>query len=402
MKTYLIKYKEVLFNVFVYSVLLFAFVSFFESVLNSIVPITKIIGCCIFLSIFLIFLFYSDKKEKIFILVEIIICIFSFFITTNIYVEFMDWACFFNTTIILICISKKDVRIIIKSIFEKNNKLIVCYLYALAILLIIFFVTKLGYQINTGWGSKEYFVCYTDGSHSLATLLSFALMLLYFVYNQMNCIISKIISLVFIYALMETGARTYLITIIIFIFIVGLSFYRKNIVPYLIISLITISMLFIFSGSFAKFNYLFGKIENNITINSISSTISNGRTKIIKNDIDYFFSNSIEEKIVGTSFSSVYDINESNLGVYISAHCDYIHILIGSGLVGMFIYFYSILKYYVGMNFGVSKNNIYISIYKFLAFFYVLFASSLNGFFNYSNILFGYIMLLLSIDNMKE
>ena len=118
------------------------------------------------------------------------------------------------------------------------------------------------------------------------------------------------------------------------------------------------------------------------TVTTESTNVTSGRDIIMKNNIDAYKRSSLLNKITGGGMGITNNINYNTIGNDIWAHNDLIQILLGYGIVGIFIYLLILLKL-------IIKNR---SILLCVILFTVILV---NGYFNYNYFVIAIPYLLL-------
>ena len=247
-------------------------------------------------------------------------------------------------------------------------------------------VAGIGYELN--WDGTKYFVGLCFSQHTMASLCCLIVSLILFISKTENkfCILHCIMLCIPTYAILESGARVFLIPILIcwylfFHFAIKSKLYRRI----LYVACIVLSFFVLLNTSMInKFIYALGNSQSNNLISSFTS----GRSEFWKYDIEYYFSANCLEWFLGTSFSDVYAVNMQTLNLDIWAHNDIIHLLIGGGIVGVICYSFLIFRLFNSMREYRIGGIVYISMIL-----YLVIPMLLNGFFIYQHFVYSFIIL---------
>ena len=139
--------------------------------------------------------------------------------------------------------------------------------------------------------------------------------------------------------------------------------------------------------------------QHGIVAHSSLDNITSGRTIFWKEDINSYLEGNIIQIIFGKTFNNVYEVNLLTVGTDIWAHNDFIFILNGAGLFGLFIYLaelFRLSKKVIRTN-KKKRDMLFLIIYVFIPAF-------INGFLNYPHFVYSFIILylLLKKDEVDE
>ena len=271
---------------------------------------------------------------------------------------------------------------------EQSEKIIKWIVILCDIVLCIGFFDARCYDSSQWDGS--YFIGYTNASHTMSSgaclLLVFSL---YIIRNKKN-ITSFIYFVPSIIAILKSGARTFLVPIVIVCFF----FYAYNIRNFSIkllvfpIAIICASYVFLNSSMIEKFSF---SVNNQYTDMNFLGRLTNGRTAFWVVDLLAFRNYNIIQKLLGNGFQYVYMVNEKNFNLAIWAHNDFINCLLSVGIIGTLLYVYMLYK--TGKKIvRMTRRDIII---KTLLIFYILLPAFLNGFYTYQHYFYSFIILMI-------
>lgn len=196
------------------------------------------------------------------------------------------------------------------------------------------------------WGSYLYFYGWSDSAHTIAACccLAASLAMVYFA-NQKPSFLHVLVLAVYVFAILQTGARIYLIPSLVIPYL----YFRKQ-MPTSFAKLVATSVglnlpgLFLGNaGMLKKFlvqmNLSYQSVSNQNIPNQITfNSVSNGRGTIWKTDLTAWAQGTPVEKLFGRGFDYIYDLNMRKLGLAIGGHSDYVMILVCAGVVGLVCY----------------------------------------------------------------
>jgi len=270
--------------------------------------------------------------------------------------------------LILVCCRREDIADKFIKFVKSKRKLIKCELIIINIILFISFFDMSCYEIR--WGEGRYFASYLEGPHPLGffLILVIAITLLLKIITR-----DKKINFLLILpslAIMMTGARTVLITMVS-LYLIFMRINVKSVMPW---TVVLSGVIFSFWDRVIKIPIIYKFIAQ-----KSSGDLSSGRFDFWLKDVESFFELNLLEKFIGGGFDYPYLVNYQMRGVYIWAHNDIINLLLSIGIIGLSIYLYFIFK----LCKYIHKKERGINFVMFLIF--LLGTMSLNGFYNYTD-----------------
>lgn len=289
----------------------------------------------------------------------------------NISLNIKDIIYFINFVLLSLVVTDKKFVLDLKNILlEKINYIKINIICGNIILLIALFSQNAYYY---EWGENTlYFSGFTYMPHVVASLCMLLLMfILFYIYygNKGKGKKSAYIYMILpVYCILKTGARAYiipLIIILVLILIKELGNFR-TLITIIVLSPIVVK-IFLKTSMFQKFITLLDFDSSFSLIYKLTS----GRSEMW-NGLIYHYVNKYNflEKILGTSFDEVYKINYMYTGMKVWAHNDIINVLITTGIVGVLIYLISFYNFYKISNYIRVKIIVkigYIISFVFLA-----------------------------------
>lgn len=176
-------------------------------------------------------------------------------------------------------------------------------------------------------------------------------------------------------AILNSTSRTYLIMLAIFLMIAYYNQIKYKEKFYLtIIPLIIIGTLIVMHSGMMKY-FQPEQVGNFDVIGSFTS----GRTVFWAMDLEAFKNASIFRKIVGHGYNLVYYINKRAIDAYIYAHNDFLNVLLANGILGLFIYLQTFVRFVIRT---VKRQNINFRV-LILVIIIFMFNAFFNGQYNY-------------------
>lgn len=247
-------------------------------------------------------------------------------------------------------------------------------------------VSKIGYE--SSWGGSLYFVGFCNEEHTMASVccLIMTLSLLCMRANGLIAPLAFGIIGVMFWALLETGARTFLIptAVIWIVFVQSCVKWRWLRVALYCALGATAAYVFMSSGMSTKFDYLSTSGTDNLLLNTITS----GRIGYWTTDLGAYFASGPIGWLLGNSSVSVYDINLSAFNMRIWAHNDFVMLLCSVGLTGTFLYILALRAFFVGLARQAERFSVV------LVALFVLFPALINGFYSYQHLLYAAVFLI--------
>lgn len=351
----------------------------------------KIVGFFIFFNVVWIYCKHLTTKKAIILFITTFIVGLSFVNSANSFGYISDAIYLLISILLLIEIDNDFSKNKVLCALKQSEQFIKWIVIVCDLVLCVGFFDARCYDSSQWDGS--YYLGYTNASHTMASgaclLLVFTL---YIIRNKRN-IISFIYFVPSIIAILKSGARTFLIPIVI----VCLFFYAYHIKKFSVkllvfpIAIVCATYVFLNSSMVEKFSF---SINNQYTDMNFLGRLTNGRTAFWVVDLLAFRDYNIIQKLVGNGFQYVYMVNERNFNLAIWAHNDFINCLLSVGIIGTVIYVYALYR--------TGKKIIKISpkdiIIKILLISYILLPALLNGFYTYQHYFYSFIILVILYD----
>lgn len=351
------------------------------------VPINRLIGFLI-LALLGFEWAISKKSHLAYIAAMILGLIFlrSIAVSTSFSQELSEWVYLASTLLFISVIIPLQSRDDLYRALLKYRRYIVAVVVSSTLLLLILLVTRTGYV--TAWGESPYFKGLCNTEHTLASICTLIMVLILllsrtgkskFLYFACMAVVMT--------AILETGARTYLIPAAICLIMMINEMSTKKWLRMLFYAVVAVAIVVAFSGTGMASKFEFA--QGNVWADSMLSALTNGRNEIWATDLCGWASSDLPGVLLGNSFSQIYILNQKALSLYIWAHNDAIMVLYGSGLIGFMLYLSALLACAKAMYRSVSKGE-FLLLLLFAGFPLVL-----NGFYQYQHLVYAFVVLFV-------
>ncbi len=349
------------------------------------IPINKILGFA--LVVLLIFEWVSTRRSHLSylgLLCFVLLSLHSTLVMISASQELNDLVYLASTMLMISLICSPRFRTsILEALLQYRTYISVVVIFS-SMFLLLLLATGTGYVV--AWGEAPYFKGLCNTEHTLASICTLLLVLIIFLVRTNG---SKAVycgcSLVIIYATLETGARTFLVPVLIclLLLIQNLFAYKWTKAALLLLVLFFGEAVFLKSGMANKFEFASG----NIYADSLLSAITNGRNEIWLTDILAWANSGSMGIAFGNAFSTIYELNKRALSLYIWAHDDLVMLLYGFGLTGLCLYLACLCTLFHSLFASLNKGA------AALLSVFILFPLLLNGFFPYQHLVFAFVLL---------
>ena len=313
----------------------------------------------IIIVLFAIYIKNLKRKDIYFFMFIIIFDVMQLFRLEDISVDLENIIFFTSTTMILWKFSEIDIRMKLKSEFEKiSNTIFIITNFLLAVVIFSLFSNSSWVIVN----GQRIFMGFCDSGHKMAGNLCFisSIYFLYFINKKIR--IRDMIYFAIIFSIiLLTGSRTYLMSYSVIIILLYIKKMRKNNFIKLLSPFIMLIGIYLFINSsiFARF-FIMG--QNQYVSNNFWEATSSGRLIWWKIDLETFGNFDFIHKIVGKGFTYLYHLNLIEYGLKISAHNDFITLLISSGIYGIIGYIIILKQWFFKKDENKKFNAISIII----------------------------------------
>ncbi|WP_025907746.1 O-antigen ligase family protein [Priestia flexa] len=352
-------------------------------------PINQILGSLLLLALLIVQLIPKTTWNFILVIVYLTVPTFiTLAMTLDFSLAVIEVVRYISCFLLFFFIMRKDLLKEVKRYFKEYKKFVrAIVLLGNGILLFCFFQDACySYQ----WGEERYFIGYTSFYHTMASACCLLIVIAMLHIQQHN--VFKIYRVLYILiptlAIFFTGARTFLISLAILMII----FIRVNIkkqvfrqLSYLVAAIIG-GYTFYSSSMFEKFAFA---MDNQYVSNSMDSFTS-GRNDLWRVAINSFQNDNLLFQLLGRGFTYSYSLNREMTGQYIWSHSDLFNILICGGLLGIFVYSYTLIK--------VARNMVKITKKRYKAILlmcYIIIPALLNGFYEYQHYVISALLLYI-------
>lgn len=300
--------------------------------------------------------------------------------------ELSEWVYLVSTLLFISVIILPQSREDFYGALLKYRRFIVAVVASSTLLLLILLVTRTGYV--AAWGESPYFRGLCNTEHTLASICTLILVFTLFLSRTgkskfLYCTCAVVVMI----AILETGARTYLVPAGICLFLMINEMIANKWLRMLIYVVAVVAIIAAFGGTGMASKFEFAR--GNVWADSMLSALTNGRNEIWMTDLCGWALSDLPGLLLGNSFSQIYLLNQRALSLYIWAHNDVIMVLYGSGLIGITLYLGALLACAKAMYRSVSKG-------EFLLLLIIAgFPLVLNGFYQYQHLVYAFVVLFV-------
>lgn len=376
----------------VLTVVTYVVTTLLQGLLGSI-PINKILGFV--LVALLVYEWISSRRSHLSylaLLSFILLSLHSVLVMANFSQELADLVYLASTMLMISLICSPMFRASIYTALNQYRPFISAVVIFSSLLLFGLLVTGTGYVV--AWGEEPYFKGLCNTEHTLASICTLLLVLLIFLVRTSGSkAVYSACALVVLFAILETGARTFLVPALIcsLLLIDNLVTYKWTKVTLVVLVFVLGGAVFLGSGMANKFEFAGG----NIYADSLLSAITNGRNEIWLTDILAWANSGPMGIVFGNSFSTIYELNNRVLSLSIWAHDDLVMLLYGFGLVGLFLYLACLCTLFRSMCASLGGGVVMLLMV------FILFPMLLNGFFPYQHLVYAFVLLYAICSHMN-
>lgn len=343
--------KVNIYDFFIKLVLLNAFVSLTAMLYPVWLPLGKILGGLIILILVVIYFNELKHSDILFLQILFIFSILPFVNSTNTGETIQHVLDFLIAMLILWKVANHTFREKLRNILYKSRMIIEFDIKISTVILIISFFIPANYSLSSG---ERVFSGFSISNHILAGTICFYMALFLIYLDDRKFKLTHLIYFsIYVFTILMTGARTYLITAVFFSIALYMLKLRNYSLRYFVVPAgIVISVYsFLKSSAYSRF---ISTQQNQYISSNIFEAMTSGRIIWWKIDIDQYMKFSNIEKLFGAGHSNVYEINEKLYGLRIWAHNDFIQVLLAIGVIGLLFYIFVLFRFI----FGVRKEGV--------------------------------------------
>lgn len=386
--------NKLAYKILVYLIIINSFVSITNTFYPSSLPIGRVLGALLLLNLAVIYLETLRKQDLFFIIFLITSLGLAIINSTDMALTIENSMFFLSTSLIIWKLSSSNFQARISEALYNCRKLIYYYIIIGIIIMVIGMIIPSCYKYVNG---DNLYYGFADSGHKLAGNICFITALTIFILKDNKFKISHFSYFgVLFFILLMTGSRTYCVSEIILIFV----YYKINIsklkLKSILVPIIGIGVLYLLINSNVLERF-FAMGNNQYISSNFWEASSSGRLIWWKIDIEAFLNLSFFEQLVGKGFAYVYDINQQFYGLRISAHNDFITLLLSIGLIGIVGYLFILFK----LIYNLIKNRISKSL-VLAVIIYVFWNACISGFYGAQQYVFGLITLISIIYSNRS
>lgn len=377
-----------------YSILYFFIILYAVSTMTQdlipFIPLNRICYLVIFVSTLIILL--KKIKFRTFIsLFIVIVDLILVHLVYNVSEYILDYIYFITSLVWLLFLMNEERRKKLLNEFQKHegiNKFTIIF----SIIIVVFcLVTKTGYK--SAW-EGSYFVGFSSLAHTAASSMCLICSLIVLNYNKDKFSwFGVLFLLILLYGIFETGARTFIIPALIFLYLYMTKNSKNLQLKYLIYALGLVVCIVILSKSsiMDKFNFA-STINQYNKVNALTQQTS-GRTEFWLIDLNGYLEGNAFDKLFGHGHGYTYYLNKTYYHLNVWAHNDFIQCLVGGGIITLLLYLFTL--------FGCSSKIVkkHKAMDKIVFFIYFFFPAFFNGLYNYPHYFLSFVIVCLMYDS---
>lgn len=378
-----------LYNVYVQLILLLLLSSFLYKY-TSVIHLNTILGFALIVDMLLIYMYHLTKKDVIVLLFVFLTSVLALINSGDLSITFEHIVYFVNTILVMWKIAESgNVSVNLVDSMDKYCKSAKKIIYCLSLLTLVTLFMSDCYSKVTG---VKVYVGLSYSEHAVATNICLLMACLLYYRKSINKRIVTIIYLILSFTMLQSGARAYLVPMIIILFIYYRLEYSNLAIKYILLPLAVILFVYFLSNS-ALIEKTTVKSANEYISTKLIEAFTSGRTIWWTLDLKKYLQFSFLEKFFGAGHDFVYNYNYQVYGMKIWAHNDFIQILLALGIFGLLGYLYVLYRFivqskYLGKGTSIIFPGICITIYIFIMAFF-------NGYYIANQYVLSTIIILL-------
>lgn len=338
---------------------------------------------------------YGSRLDVVLASVTLFSATVSFLFAERILIALDDMMYWSITILLLLLLSQSQFRYELAESIKQYRLLIRGIVIAMTFMVGILIISPNAYRVV--WGEGEYLVGFCDSPHTLASTLCLLAVFAFSSCSRLK-VLSFVVLFVGFYAVMQTGARIFLVGYLIIFFLhiqqIRLSTTTKKLV--VIISCGLLVLIALRSNVIDKFDYL-SNFDNPQYLKNTLDAFTSGRTIFWEIDLQAFFAGQPIQLIIGNGFDFVYALNKAEYGMSIWAHNDVITVLLGAGFLGLAVYCVVLIRCFSSIKEGLPScmDFAFCFAYFIVPFFF-------NGLFLYAHYIFSFVILCSVLTSSEE
>ena len=346
----------------------------------------KVVGILIFLNVLWVYCDQLNVKKLIIAGMAISCVMIAIVQASSFYLNLTDSIYYLVGVFLLASLSCKRFTSGLYQALEQSENLVRLVVLVCNLLLCIGFFDSRCYDTSQWDGT--YFLGYTNASHTLCSGICLLFVLTLFFLRRKTNILTFAFFVPGAVAILQSGARTYLVSLVILLIIFYIFHIKQVSLKVLLLPVAAVIAFYAFLNSSMMTKFLFS-VNNEYSNMDYLGKLTNGRTEFWILDIRTYLESNFFHKIFGFGFDYVYNINLKNFGLSIWAHNDLINCLISVGAVGTITYLFSV--FWANRQIWRGRNRSWFSAILLIC--YMILPAFLNGFYAYQHHLYSFIIL---------
>lgn len=356
-----------------------------------------VVGFVIGLDLICIYIKRMNKSRVIQFMWLFFILIFTSMTTNNFSVNFSDYIRIATYFLLIGLISDKEEMEKLSDAFNRNRTLLsFCSIIASLVTLVCLFIPSC-YAVESTWGEhNRYYLGFAETFHVNASCMCLCLaMYMYSICNKRFKLQELIFMLPPLLAIMQSGARVYLICALCVVSIYYIERISDLKIKYLFIPVGLLGGVYYLLNSNMMEKFLFTQANYTTSNTTQLNSLTSGRLGFWQKGIEGFLDGNVLNQLFGHGFNYIRELTGH------SGHNDLIHMLLGIGIVGLVVYLVFIVRAIGVMNINIKLANSSMFL-RFVYFWsislYIFGPMIMNGLFGYQHLLYSIVILAILLE----
>ena len=385
-------------------ILIKCFVLYMFSVLfYNLIPFsaTLVIGLFIVLILFVKIIQMVTIKWVLLLFYLAFVLLYTSFVTDNLTGNFSDFVRILTVFLLICCMSDLNISNHIIVALTNNKKIIRRASQIGSLITIVMLIMPSCYAVEASWGeSNRYFLGFAPSLHVTASCMCLCMAMYLFSLQGRKFETKEIFFfLPPIVAILQSGARIYLICAAGILFLYYYSKNKNRKIKYVLIPLAIIIGGYILLNSNIMDKFLFTQEGYAPSDFNTIDRFTSGRTVFWMRDVIAFNNSNVIEKLFGHGFTYILSVSGH------TGHNDVLHMLLGVGVIGCILYVgvfinaisFSLIKL---KRKGFSKP--FVAIVGMGLVLYIFSPMILNGLFGYQHLLYSIAIILAYVQCLEH
>lgn len=364
-------------------------------------PATFVIGLFIVIILFVKLIQKATKKLVLLLFYLAFVLFYTSFVTDNLTENFSDFVRILTVFLLIHCMSDLNISNHIIVALTNNKKIIGRASQVVSLITIVMLIMPSCYAVEASWGeSNKYFLGFAPSLHVTASCMCLCMAMYLFSLQGRKFETKEIVFfLPPIVAILQSGARIYLICAAGILFLYYYSRLKNRKIKYVLIPLAIIIGGYILLNSNIVDKFLFTQEGYAPSDFNTIDRFTSGRTVFWMRDIIAFNNSNIIEKLFGHGFTYILNVSGH------TGHNDVLHMLLGIGFIGCILYVGVFIK---AISFSFIKlrqkgfSKLFVAVVGLTLVLYIFSPLILNGLFGYQHLLYSIAIIFAYVQCLEH